>query len=81
MCSEYFHLLSTNEKSQHGLCKKGKESWSSTGTHRRAIANKKTYNHLNHMHFQGVIIDQAFIQALADPLLLKKFPVVNVMNW
>lgn len=69
--AEYFHLLSTNENPQHGLCEKGEESWCK---YQRAIAKKEQYDHLEHMHIPEVIMSKIkpIFQDLADPNLLKK---------
>ena len=45
--AEYFHILSSNERPQHGLCPDSDDTWCK---YRKAIRENKTYDHNNHFH-------------------------------
>lgn len=67
----YFHLCSSNERPQHGLCPNGSESWCK---YNKAIAQNQTYDHSKHTHLPEVIMEhiKPIFRDLASPDLLSK---------
>lgn len=69
--AEYFHLCSSNENPQHGLCPKGDTSWCK---YQKAMAAGLNYNHTEHFHLPDIIMREikSIFRDLAKPDLLRK---------
>lgn len=69
--AEYFHLASSNEDPQHGLCPSSPDSWCE---YKKALLNNEEYDHRNHLHLPRIVMEEIkpIFRDLSKPELLNK---------
>uniref|UniRef100_A0A1B6JDH1 Mutator-like transposase domain-containing protein n=1 Tax=Homalodisca liturata TaxID=320908 RepID=A0A1B6JDH1_9HEMI len=69
--AEFFHVMSSNERPQHGLCPDDEETWCK---YRKAVKSNENYDHGSHFHLPENLMTfiKPIFQDLANPTLLGK---------
>jgi len=69
--AEFFHIVSSNENPNHGLCPKDDDTWCK---YHIAVKNKEVYDHNKHFHLPSDVMNfiKPIFKDLSDPSLLEK---------
>lgn len=69
--AQYFHMGSTNENPEHGLCPNGQDSWCK---YKKALESGESYDHNQHTHVNPIVMKEMkpIFRDLANPSLLAK---------